>query len=188
MAKTLFITVDFLKQTTIIEQNIDEKVVRETIVEAQDLFILPLLGTALFDRVVDEVGTTVSADIKTLLDDHIQRTLKWYVLVELTDFITFRYVNKAVMQKSSDNSSPIDSIDSTRMKGLLRNKAEVYADRMSLFLCEESVKFPEFNNAGNRADTIKPKRRVYETAIYLGRDRRPSELELIARLENNIRR
>jgi len=186
MAKTIFISPDFLKQTTIVEQNIDTKIVRETIVEAQDLYILPLLGTALYDRVVTEIGSTVSTDIKTLLDDHIQRTLKWYVLVEITDFLTFRYVNKAVMQKSSENSTAIDSVNATRMKGLLKDKAEIYADRMSLFLCEESTAYPEFNNPGSRADTIKPKRQVYETAIFLGRDRRPREFDLIDRLENNI--
>ena len=182
---TLFIAPDFLKQTTVIEQNIDAKIVTEAIIEAQDLYILPLLGTALYDRVIDEIDSVVSANIKTLLDDHIQRTLKWYVLDELTDFLTFRYVNKAVMKKSSENSTAIETVDAVRMSALMRNKAEIYADRMKDFLCEERVAYPEYHNPGSRADTIRPKRQVYETSIFLGeRDTVPGNI--IDRLENNF--
>lgn len=187
-SKTLMVSPSFIKKTSFVEDNVDVDIIRDAIDTIQDLYILPLLGTALFDRVKDEVESTVSANIATLLNDHIQKVIKWYVIHEIADTLTFRFVNKAVMKKSSDNSSPVDTVDLERLRGGFKDKAEVYADRMVNFLCEEATaKYTEYQNPGSRVDTIHPKRFVYETGIFLGATGVGDPVtDLINRLENDF--
>ena len=76
MATVLFISEETLKQETIISENVDPKLLVPTIKEAQNIYLLPILGTSLYNQLVTQVSSnTVSAANVTLLDTYITLTL-----------------------------------------------------------------------------------------------------------------
>ena len=64
---TLLISADTLKQNTTISQSIDENLIHPVILMAQDRYILPVLGTDLFEKLKTEIAGTPSGVYLTLL-------------------------------------------------------------------------------------------------------------------------
>ncbi|MFN9518313.1 MAG: hypothetical protein ACK574_01090 [Bacteroidota bacterium] len=84
MAKVLFLSEATLKAESILQDNVDMKVVSPTIYDVQQYYILPILGTSLYNDVVSQVQSgTVSAAYQTLLDTYIQPTMIWYCRYEV---------------------------------------------------------------------------------------------------------
>jgi hypothetical protein len=54
----LLISVDTIKERTPIHDNVDEKLIYPEIKLAQDMFIHPILGTALYDKLISDIDTT----------------------------------------------------------------------------------------------------------------------------------
>ena len=46
----LFISVNTIKERTAVHSNLDEKLINPEILTSQDMYILPALGTALYER------------------------------------------------------------------------------------------------------------------------------------------
>ena len=67
MANVLFISEATLKAETVISENVDPKILIPTIKEAQNIYILPLLGTNLYNDLVTNVSAnTLSSAYITL--------------------------------------------------------------------------------------------------------------------------
>ena len=67
----LFISVDTIKERTGLHANVDEKLVMPEILTAQDMYILPALGTGLYDRLQDGVAANnLTADDVAWLVPH----------------------------------------------------------------------------------------------------------------------
>ena len=83
MATVLFISEETLKQETIISENVDPKLLVPTIKESQNIYLLPILGTSLYNQLVTQVSSnTVSAANVTLLDTYITHVLVKYCVYE----------------------------------------------------------------------------------------------------------
>ena len=53
---TLLISADTLKRNTTISQSVDEDLIHPVILIAQDRYILPVLGTDLFEKLKTEIS------------------------------------------------------------------------------------------------------------------------------------
>lgn len=172
MAQALFISEQWLKDNSVIDENVDPKLIRPAILEAQDIQIHPILGTDLYNKLkADVIASTLAGVYLTLMDDYITHTLKYYTLVDLSPEMLVKYMNKSVVEKNSENSSSIDDAMLVRMMGRWNDKAEWYAQRMIDYLCENESSFPEYQNPGSGKDIIKPEKgTVYSQGMYLGLD------------------
>ena len=107
-----FISENYLKSTTVIDDNVDMKLLNPTLRLVQEKYILQILGTALYDKLVSDVSaSSLSGSYKTLMDDYILPTMSWYVMLESPIPLGYRFMNKGVMRKNSDNSQPADIAD-----------------------------------------------------------------------------
>lgn len=111
----LIITQQYLKENGLINDNVDMKVITPTIILVQDIYIHPILGTDLYNEVQQQITDStpntvdaVSADNQTLLDNYVLPCMLWYTLCEATPAFKYRYMNKGIMVKNSDNSQPAD--------------------------------------------------------------------------------
>ena len=141
--KVMFLSEATLKENSIVNDNVDAKVITPTIYDVQNFFILPILGTSLYNDLQDKVrNSTLTNDDKTLLDDYIIPTMIWYTRYELPMNINYKYFNKAVGVQNADNMNPasIDEIQYIRNES--KNKAEWYAQRLTLFLMENNTTYP----------------------------------------------
>lgn len=165
----LFISEDRLKETSYLDENVDVKLIKDVIELCQDKYILPLLGTALYNEVADKIDNDqISGSYETLLENYIHKALKWYVLYEGIPTLTYKFMNKSIVKKNSENSSPIDTEEVTRLMDNFRNNAEMFAQRLTSYLIANNTTFTLYDNAGSTSDTIHPKKNSYTTSIWLG--------------------
>jgi hypothetical protein len=172
----LLISVDILKERTDIHGNVDPKLIYPHIKYVQDAFIKPILGTALFDKLqslisAESIGDGGYADYKLLLDEYLIDTIIWYVKSELQVDISFQTWNKGVVRKQGESTEMPTMSELIDLAGRYKNKGEYYANRMKLFLIDQSSrnqKYPEYTNPGSTVDAITPEQRNFTMPIYLG--------------------
>lgn len=169
---TLLISVDILKERTGIHDNIDEKLIYPEIKTSQDMFIHPLLGTALYDKIISDITSTgtTTGDYKTLLDDYIIDALCYYTLSELPAGISYQFWNKGVVRKVGDNTELPDMSTLIDISNHYRRKAEFYGERLSLYLkrVSSTTVLPEYQQPGSEIDTIVPENSAFTLPVYLG--------------------
>jgi hypothetical protein len=172
----LLISVDILKERTDIHGNVDPKLIYPSIKFVQDAYIKPITGTALFDKLqtLIEVGTITdagNADYKLLLDEYLIDTMIWYVKSELQIDASYQTWNKGVVRKQGENTELPSMSELVDMSNRFKNKGEYYANRMKLWLIDQSSrlqKYPEYINPGSTIDAITPEQRNFTLPIYLG--------------------
>jgi len=166
----LMISVQMLKDRTAVHDNIDEKLIFPEIKAAQDMYILPLCGSALFNKLLTDINAnTLGGNYKVLVDDYIIDTLANYVISELPLGLTYQFWKKGVAQKTTDSSIAPSMTDLFSVASKYKRRAEEYAQRMRLYLRENApVMFPEYINPGSGVDTVIPERQGFSNPIYLG--------------------
>ncbi len=162
MAKVLFLSEATLKAESILQDNVDMKVVSPTIYDVQQYYILPILGTSLYNDVVSQVQSgTVSAAYQTLLDTYIQPTMIWYCRYELPMNMNYKYFNKAVGVQNADNMTPASIEEIAYITDRAKNKAEWYAERLtkseqSLIQAQTTVRINALSPQQFKMSMVKP--------------------------------
>lgn len=166
MDEYLFISQDYLTENSIINNNVDYKILRPTIIMAQDIYLDAVLGTPLYEDLCTKgLAVTLNANEILLIKKYIQKPLLWYVLMESTPEFKFKYMNKGIMVKSSENSQGADTKDIMMLMDHWRVKAEAYAEKLTRYLKANVTKFPKYNEyteTGTRANNGN-----YTTGFYL---------------------
>lgn len=168
-ANILFISEQTLKDRSLLQDNVDPKLIKPTIKQAQDIYIEPILGTGLYRELQTQIAAnTISTLNKTLLDNYVTDCLCWYVASEMVMSLGYKLTNKNVLRKNSENSETPSLSELFDLMEYYKNKAETYAQRMTNYLIEKISVYPLYNNAGNGVDIIFPNGTSYTTGIYLG--------------------
>lgn len=178
MANVLFISESFLKDNTLLHENIDFKYLRPVVILCQDIHVQPKLGTTLYDQLKNQItGGTLTTANETLLTDYIQPALLYWTQAEAPTAISYKFLNKGVHQQSSENSSnaSLDEINFISQK--YKDKAEWYTERLVRFLLENSSDYPAYANPDGGLDKIQPESDTFTTGLFLGRRRKVESLE-----------
>ncbi|MBV7534045.1 hypothetical protein [Chitinophaga sp. sic0106] len=169
----LFISEQKLKDSSMLSDNIDPKSLRPTVKMTQDMYIHPLLGSALYNKLQELVQSgTVAGDYKILMDEYITDTLVWYTLTEMPVPLQYKLVNKGVITRTGEAIQTISFAEVQNIVDYCRNKAEWYAQRCIQYLCANQDKYPEYKATEQPADGIYPDITQYTCGIDLGPVRR----------------
>jgi hypothetical protein len=165
----LFISEQTLKDRSLLQDNVDPKLIKPTIKQAQDMFIEPILGTGLYLELQTQIANDdVSVLNETLLNNYVTDCLCWYVASEMVMSLGFKLTNKNVLKKTSENSDVPSISELFDVMEYYKNKAEWYAQRITNYLCENNTDYPLYDNPGNGVDTIHPNTTSYSNGFYLG--------------------
>jgi len=163
-----FISSTFLKEHTPINENVDDKILKNAIQEAQEIYIRDVIGSGIYNELQTQAfNNTLSTANKTLLDSYIAPCLKYYTLTESMLPMTFKMLNKTLGTRTSDNTQPVTIDEMTMVERRYRDKAEYYAQRLREFLQANSTIYPLFFNPGSTIDTIRPHNTQIFGGIYL---------------------
>lgn len=169
MANVLFIGESYVKDTSYIDENVDAKLLRSTIIETQDFRILPILGTALFEDLKTKIqNSTLTANDRGLLDNYISKALKYWVLHDGCYIFQFKIMNKAIVKRNSENAEPIDITELDRLMDYFKTRAEFYSERITKYLIENDTLFPLYNDFGDGVDSVAPSKNNYTQGWFLG--------------------
>jgi hypothetical protein len=168
-ANILFISETTLKDRSLLQDNVDPKLIRPTIKQTQDMYIEPILGTGLYQELQEQIeDNSLTVLNKKLLDLYVTDCICWYVASEMVMSLGFKMTNKNVLRKQSENSNEGSLSELFDLMNYYKNKAEWYAQRITNYLCENIVDYPLYNNPGNGVDIIHPNGSSYSTGMYLG--------------------
>lgn len=167
----LLLSVDILKERTSIHGNIDEKLLYPEIKAAQDLYILPILGTALYNKIINEVDAgSITGDYKNLLDDYILDCLLYFVMAGLPEAISYQFWNKGVVRKQGDSTDLPSMSELIDLSNRYMRRAEAYAEKLNKYLKQNAstTLFPEYLSPGDGIDAVLPENESYNMPVYLG--------------------
>lgn len=142
-----------LREFTDMDNNVDTALIKNAIREAQDIPLQQCIGTLLYNKILNLVETgditqSQYSDYKYILDAYIQDFLLyaayWYAL----DSIYLRSRNNGLLvPNGGENSIAADRSLYNVKKQTVENKMNYYNDRLTNYIIEEEVKFPELNDA-----------------------------------------
>lgn len=175
----LLISDTMIKERTAIHGNIDPKLIYPDIKVAQDMYILPILGTALYNKLQTIISDgTIKSDAtlinyKNLIDKYLVDALMYYTLSELPTTISYQFWNKGVMRKNGQDTDLPTMSELIDLSNKYKNRAEFYAQRLRLWiLSNAATMFEEYLMPGSTIDTITPAQRAFTMPVYLGREGR----------------
>jgi len=166
---SLIISENYLKEYTNINKNVDMTILTPILQEVQDFYIIPLLGTNLYNEVLGQVtASTVTALNQTLLDLVVPCMLH-YAKMEAMPDMKYRLMNKGVMIKNSENSSAADLAEIQFLMDRSKNKAEIYAQRVTNYLNRYVSSYPLYISNAER-DEIMPNKNNFTSGIMIDDD------------------
>jgi hypothetical protein len=170
-SNVLLMTVEDIKERTGVHANVDPKPIRADIKYCQDAFILPIIGTALMNKLQTDIAGAGTAGIyDTLLKSYIFDALMYYVFSETTSMVTLQLYNKGLIKKTNENTQLADLQEVIQTEDKLKKRAEFYGQKLTDYLMEQYTAIPEYLNPGNTYDTVRPEGEAYTTTFDLGDD------------------
>ena len=170
MARVFLISEETLKSNGVINNNVDSMYILPAIEFAQDAGLQPLIGTKLYNKLMDLVadGSIVDApDYKFLLDEYITPYLVNKVTADIQIPLNYKLRNQGVVQNSTDNTIVPTMKDLQYVIQNYEYKAIFYGNRLSDYLCVNTTKYPEYYSVDTLAD-MRSNKNAYRTNIYLG--------------------
>lgn len=171
----LLVSDTMIKERTAIHGNIDPKLIYPDIKVAQDMYIQPLLGSALYTKLQTIIGdgsivtNPANVNYKFLMDKYLVDALMYYTLSELPTTISYQFWNKGVVRKHGQDTDLPTMSELIDVSNKYKNRAEFYAQRMRLWIVQNATAFfPEYLNPGSTIDTITPEQRAFSMPVFLG--------------------
>ncbi len=168
----LLISEKYVKSRSAVMDNVEDKFIRNNILEAQDINIQYTIGSELYEDVLSgftnyqeailtgvtgiTVADYVSAEYLTLVDNYVQPALLYYTLYQSMFNLYSKITNKGIVTQTSDYSETISDAMFNRIRADYENKAEYYAERLMEFLLANQEDYPMFLNHNSDIDTIEP--------------------------------
>lgn len=159
----LFLPVDDKLLRSYIDSNYDNDTLTAVIFTQQDLHIKPLIGSGLYDQIEDQIIAGNLSALNTTLRDLIRYALRFYVLADWQFEASAKNSNKGSQQMDGNNSRSAEEKMLIQRVQRYLDKAQVYAQRVTDYLCENSSSYPLYNNPGSGVDTIHPNKQNYST-------------------------
>ena len=164
---TLYISATRLKKDSALGGSVDDNLIMPYILLAQDMYILPVLGTDLDSKIKAEIiAGSISGVYKTILEDYIQKSLVQFAFAELAPFMRLRFVNNAVVVMGSNEQSSSATYDDIKpLIDRAKDAAEFYRERLIDYLCNNTSSIPEYSS--NTGADLQPSTRNYYAGMNL---------------------
>ena len=164
---TLFISSTRLKKDTALGGSVDDNLIMPYILLAQDMNILPVLGTDLYEALKTKIqGDSLTGDYKTLMETYIQPALVQFSFAQLAPYLRLRFVNNAVVVMGATEQSSSATYDDIKpLMDTATDAAEFYRQRAIDYLRDNTSSFPEYSS--NTGADLDPTTRNYYAGINL---------------------
>ena len=164
---TLYISATRIKKDTALGGSVDDNIIMPYILLAQDMFILPVLGTDLDAKLKSDIQAgSLAGDYKTLVETYIQPALVQFAFQELAPFLRLRFVNNAIVIMCATDQS--DSASYEDIKPLIdrsKDAGEFYRQRLIDYIRNNTSSFPEYST--NTGADLDPTTRNYYAGMNL---------------------
>ena len=177
MAFTYIIKTDTYLRETTVNANVDTQLILPAIKRVQRNIILPILGTALYNdllaEIVSDPDLSSNVPYQTLVNDYLTPTMVEFVNAELPPDLTFKFTNKNISKKNSENSQPIDLQELRNIIQRATYRGQLEGEKVIKYLITNcNTLYPLYRTPGNTLDTVFPRQTMFSTGMNLGQQRR----------------
>lgn len=152
---TLLVSPAELKQESLINQNVEEKVLNVIVQTAQEIYLCKIIGTPLYrklqelvyNKANDNEGDKIDGEgyevYNELLENYVKPYIKYKAVEQFTVENSFKMRNVGVVRNADTNVSYVD-LDSIRfLQHHYSTYVAEYEDRLSKFICANKEQLPE---------------------------------------------
>lgn len=165
--KVTFISEEYLKNNSIVNDNVSMSLIRPNIILAQDMHIQTIIGQKMYEELQTQVkGQSLTPENKLLLEEYVQPAVLWGTLAESTISLLFKITNKNISTKSDGNNNAISKSEADLLKSDFKQKMGWYLARLDEFICHNHQDYPTFKES--MYPDVVPNHRPYNNNIYLG--------------------
>jgi hypothetical protein len=177
----VFISESALKEASIINENVDMKMITPTIKLIQDIYLMRMLGTGEFvdlqNKIVNGITPNtvevngqypvLNANDLFLLDAYVTPLMIWGIMKEAPIVLTYKFMNKGIQKQDSDNSKPVSEAEVDKLKDWASNRFDWYAQRLVYYLNANTTLYPQYLVV-KTLDDVAPSTRGYRAKLYIG--------------------
>lgn len=185
----ILVSENYMKQYTFINGSVDPNIFKPCAIVAQDEHIQQVIGTDLFNKILNDVrNNTLAGAYQELVEKYMLKSVAWWTMYELIPHLYMKTDNGSIVVRTSDDSQPISAQDMQNYKDNVREKAQFYTQRMIDYLCKNSGDFPELNT--NTLQQLSSNPRANRSTIFEVGSRTghisPDLARIISNKPNNI--
>ena len=145
MAQALFIGRQDLLKYTFLSGNLDDDKALQFIKIAQDLNIVPLLGTDLYNKINNDiVAGTLANPYLALVNDYIKPILVHWSIAHFIPFASYNASNKGILKPTSENAESVSKEEIDSLSAKHRGFAQSYSKKFTDYMAFNYGSFPEW--------------------------------------------
>jgi hypothetical protein len=143
MAELLFITPQEVTSTTILGANVDVDKYLFTILNTQLTVIEPLIGTELYNKIVDDkTNNVLSGKYLELFEKFIKPITKYKSVAEYIEVASFNLNNSGLIKFTQDGSTVVDKDEVLFLSNKYNATAQMFIQRFEKWICKNNL--PEY--------------------------------------------
>ena len=145
-----FISEQYIKEFTALDENVDFSLVKPTIRDNQELHILSMLGTDLYNRclqlVTDKIdnNTPIPSPYDELINTYVRKVLLFKTMTDITDFISLKMRNNGVIIQGNELGSAASTTERDRLSKKYDAKAYAWQKKFEAWICDYEDQIPEY--------------------------------------------
>lgn len=141
-----FTSEQFLKEKTALNDQFDIRRIVPFLGNAQEMWIQPILGTALYTRLQEGIlANNLTTDEVNLLTV-IRPVHSYYTVFAALPFIAVELRNAGLVQTANPNVTQASSVYFKELLNQTKNTAEFYGQRLIQYLCDNRALFPLYTS------------------------------------------
>ena len=142
---TLFISTGRLKKDTSLGESVSDDLLLPYILMAQDRYILPVLGTDLYNKLVSDIqGDSLTGNYLTLLQTYIQPALVQFAYSTCLPFLRIRMVNNSIVAMNTEQGTAVPHDDLKHLITAALDHGEFYRERLIDYVVDSN--FAEYQS------------------------------------------
>lgn len=165
MAKIYLIPISYIKEYSILDDNIDDKTIKTSILDAQEQYLEPILGTKLYDKLLSDTENGIlHSNYQTLIQSKIWPYMLHAVCYKVALNLIYRVTNTSVVKDQNQTSTPISLQELNVMREERLQGMKYTEKKLRLYLQNNTTMFPEYYDIdieGVQASATKQPRNFY---------------------------
>lgn len=161
----LIVDEEFIKENSTVSDNLSDKLIKPSIIDAQISGLMPLIGEVLYDKICSMIeAESIQDSYKQLIDNYIKHYLLYQTIANMTINNFQKQHNAGSVQYVDTNYSNIQLRELQYVETHWNNKAAFYAKRLTDYLITNIDIFPEYKTC----ETGKMKSNERTITSYIG--------------------
>jgi hypothetical protein len=146
--KVLFISEKLFKEQSMVELNVDPKVLKPVILEVQEVKLRQIIGNTLYNQLVEEYNAAESFDslpiaTRTLVLDYILPYMVYAVTIDFIVVNNYKVTNKGLLKLSDTNASNATPSETEYAKNYYEGRLASRKKALVTFLYDNKLLVPE---------------------------------------------